>query len=1034
MRSAQGGPGPNRWSDSEESVWVDDLGLHLKIRKIDGAWHCAEVSNLAATRYGIHRFYISTPVDQLDPNVVASPFLYRDDSHEIDIEFSRWQKPDGMNAQYVVQPYHRRGNIQRFEMAPGQPDTTHILDWQPSAVRCMSYAGHAPQPPAGAWIQDWTCTSKDIPRALDGLQIHINLWLVNGQPPADGNEVEFIVKAIDIPAPNAPDSSMGSAPFDVDPSYLDRHDVVFQQPMQLEAEGFPLGNGDTGGLIWTHPNGVEIQMNKNDVWARPEAEARRSKRAAETTDANAPTMAVPRHCARVKVDLGIPVFSWIHHMNDFEGRFSLARGEARFQAHTAYSNASFCSWLAQDRNVWVIECNTAYDKAYLDQERSLASVSLERLGSRAFQGWYAGHFTQNPAAGIGQTGLSVSGGDLLLEEHADGMNFAVACRVLGAVADPLRRNNHRAELLVDASRFTVLVSVVTGAEAGEPGAAALALLDGAERQGILGMKAEKDAWFKAFWDRSFLKLGDDYLENIYYLRRYLMAIGSRGLYPVVFNGGLWRWNRDVVNWMTPHHWNMQQQYWGLCAANDCDLMRPYLDTYYGMIPGMARLATTLGELPPDADAILLAEMHNFDGVMVDPFRGDMRYNFTPAAQVASRFFEYYQYTGDRDFLAARAYPFMKKAANFYLHKLVWNPDTRRYNFTGTNYEDGSGRGPVLNPLSARNCIEALFKSCLAAAAVLGTDTALVERWQHVLDHLWDRRIVDEKDMQNPVIAASDEDGKCSAREWAVGGSIAFPEGIIGMDDAQSPLGIAAMNMVRSVDGSMYSHHPLPVIAARLGDGGEALRLITDGISEMQYFPQGLFFNCRGYPSDFYNLKLQANLIGGAGHPQVKWRDFFQCGMETISICATALQEMMLQSNEDKIRVFPAVPAPWRDAPLAFKLLARGGFLVAAQWEQGTTTEVGIKSRRGGECRLQNPWPGTPPSVTALASGEAIETRRDAGDVIIFVTQPGHEYLIRREGSAAAETKTRYASTPNAAPKILNERRSLGLGPGFYLEK
>ena len=50
--------------------------------------------------------------------------------------------------------------------------------------------------------------------------------------------------------------------------------------------------------------------------------------------------------------------------------------------------------------------------------------------------------------------------------------------------------------------------------------------------------------------------------------------------------------------------------------------------------------------PPAAaageDAILLAEMHNFDGTMVDPDRGDMRHNLTPAAQVASRFWEYYR--------------------------------------------------------------------------------------------------------------------------------------------------------------------------------------------------------------------------------------------------------------------------------------------------------------------------------------------------------------------------------------------------------
>jgi hypothetical protein len=79
-------------------------------------------------------------------------------------------------------------------------------------------------------------------------------------------------------------------------------------------------------------------------------------------------------------------------------------------------------------------------------------------------------------------------------------------------------------------------------------------------------------------------LENDYIENIYYLRRYLMGSSSRGKFPVVFNGGLWNWNHDVRNWVTQHHWNTQQQYWGLCAQNDCELMLPYLNTYFRLMP------------------------------------------------------------------------------------------------------------------------------------------------------------------------------------------------------------------------------------------------------------------------------------------------------------------------------------------------------------------------------------------------------------------------------------------------------------------
>jgi hypothetical protein len=303
----------------------------------------------------------------------------------------------------------------------------------------------------------------------------------------------------------------------------------------------------------------------------------------------------------------------------------------------------------------------------------------------------------------------------------------------------------------------------------------------------------------------------------------------------------------------------------------------------------------------------------------------------------------------------------------------------------------------------------------------------------VLDRLWERRLVQEKDIEGDVFAASDEEGRYSARGWAVGGHIAFPEGLIGIDDKDSPYGRAVLNYIRALKGGMYSHHPVPIIAARMGDGDEALKLLSSGITDMQYFPQGLFFNCSGYPSELYNLKLQVNLIGGPGRPQVKWRDFFQCGMETISICGTAMQEMLLQSNEGKIRVFPAIPAEWRDKPLAFKLLARGGFLVASERQQGIIAQVGIKSRLGGPCRLQNPWPGQPATVTDLVTGLPVETRLEAEDVIAFETAPGTEYAVRLQNGPATAEKSRYASEPNKEPKVLNGKRTLGLGKGYYLE-
>lgn len=204
VRSGYGGPGPNYWSDSDQSVWVDGSGqLHLRLRNIGGTWYSAEVYSVEPTSYGMHRFFVDSALDALNQNVVLGLFLYQDDQHELDIEFSRWGTPmNPNNAQYVVQPSSNAGNLERFAMKLNGTYTTHYLDWWPSYVRFKSIHGHYPEPPdSGYLIHEWLSTSADIPPEEGNLRIQMNLWLVNGNPPSDGKEVEVVLDSADLPLP-----------------------------------------------------------------------------------------------------------------------------------------------------------------------------------------------------------------------------------------------------------------------------------------------------------------------------------------------------------------------------------------------------------------------------------------------------------------------------------------------------------------------------------------------------------------------------------------------------------------------------------------------------------------------------------------------------------------------------------------------------------------------------------------------------------------------------------------------------------------
>jgi hypothetical protein len=199
------GPGPNYFSDSGENVEVDAEGrLHLRVTRRDGRWLCAEVVSAQSFGYGTYRFYLDGAVDDLDPQLVLGMFTWNDDPayhhREIDIEISRWGRADNENGQFVVQPYTRRGNVERFQVPAGVQSSTHSFTWTPESVHSRSLKGHNPAASEpGAIIHQHTFT-QDIPRA-GGENARINLWLFGGRPSADGKEAEVIISRFEFVRP-----------------------------------------------------------------------------------------------------------------------------------------------------------------------------------------------------------------------------------------------------------------------------------------------------------------------------------------------------------------------------------------------------------------------------------------------------------------------------------------------------------------------------------------------------------------------------------------------------------------------------------------------------------------------------------------------------------------------------------------------------------------------------------------------------------------------------------------------------------------
>ncbi len=198
------GPGPNYWSDSTNNVWVDAVGrLHLRITNRSNQWQCAEVYSAKSFGHGCYRFRVGSRVDNFKEQVVLGLFTYSSDpvynNREIDVEFARWGNPaDSSNAQFVVQPGSATGHRMRFTVPAGQTDSTHLFTWETNRVVFRSLRGaYSPSPDPTNIIADWTFVFRGVPLAGDEI-VPMNLWLSQGDPPTDTNEVEVIIQSFEF--------------------------------------------------------------------------------------------------------------------------------------------------------------------------------------------------------------------------------------------------------------------------------------------------------------------------------------------------------------------------------------------------------------------------------------------------------------------------------------------------------------------------------------------------------------------------------------------------------------------------------------------------------------------------------------------------------------------------------------------------------------------------------------------------------------------------------------------------------------------
>lgn len=427
--------------------------------------------------------------------------------------------------------------------------------------------------------------------------------------------------------------------------------------------------------------------------------------------------------------------------------------------------------------------------------------------------------------------------------------------------------------------------------------------------------------------------------------------------------------------------------------------------------------------------------------MVGAKRRDMINNFTPASQIGVIFWEYYKFTGNKDCLRDTVYPFIKKATEFYMQYLQWDPEKQEYFIFPAQPYEHVENNQLKNTISDRYMIEFLLKCCLEASSTLNVDKDRISAWKHVLDHLWNPPVLDVPAIGKVFGMAFQPDGttyptvedyprvQVNSYHFDAHTTSVFPAGVLGLDQAGSEYFNIACNISSRQPSWRNAITPGSIVTARLGQGDLAMEKVRNSIDHLQHFTQGLFYNIDHWyllsvysdKVDNQELELQRDYIydrrtryntKNAGTSGLYTYPFIQCGLEPMGIIGTTLNEMLIQSHENKIRIFPALPAK---GAYAFRLRARDAFMVSSLRDSsGYIPEVEIESLQGNTCRLQNPWKDRV-KITSSA-GKMIKYDIDKGNVISFRTTRGELYSILPDGAADQEP-VQFKGSPNSEPKV-----------------
>ena len=684
-------------------------------------------------------------------------------------------------------------------------------------------------------------------------------------------------------------------------------------PSKTIVNGPLLGNGDMGVCISAIDKGQRFWLCKNDFW-----------KLTDRTQSGG-----PRVFGGLDVKLPEHGGGWPAEQRLYEA--VTVSTYARGKRGKVDGRVEMRSWVAASENMLVVEMTASGEDADVEvnlwvQEGNDAEVAT---GTDGDSQWATRRFAK----------------DVKIATEA-----ACAAKSIGAKG---------AKFSIKAGRTVAIVAAMqSGFKSKTPLAAVRASIDAMDAAGLAEMKKKHAAWWREFWAKSFVEIGDPVLEQRYYLSHYVMACASRD--PDFPPGIFGTWNTtDTPGWMGDYHlnYNHMAPYYALYSSNHIAQADPYhgpiLDfrrraqwyarnalncrgVYYPVGIGPKGVETTLN-YPTTGYA---KPQHVEKGGLFYHQKSNAAYCLV---NVAMRWYHTY----DKAY-AKQLYPLVRDVADFWEDYLKF--ENGRYVIYKDSVHERSGNGNDFNSIVSLGLVRNAFELAIDMSSEMGVDADRHAKWNHILDNLstWSYQTLrlphgpgEDRSVKKPErkVFRYTERGTAWWRNNTLGIQHIYPAGAIGLDSPPEVLEVSRNTidvMNRWFDGNgMNSFYPA---AVRVGYDP---KVILAKLREM--------VTTKGGPNGF--IKRNPH------------------GIENCSIVPNTINEMLCMGHRGALRLFPVWP---KNTDARFALLrAWGAFLIDSELRDGVVRYVRIKSERGRPCTVQNPWPRH--KVTVFRGGVKAET-------------------------------------------------------------